>query len=121
MNAPTYFNEAATRYFDFVVEQLQIEEKLNATDQPIIEALSFNLATLEECQKILMKEGFVMEGLHGKKEHPAVGISMKAQAKVLESFKLLGLDASSRFKEEQAKPEDNSNDLVLKVLRGELA
>ena len=59
--------------------------------------------------KILLNEGFVMDGLHGKKEHPAVAVK-KAQSKVIESYKILGLDASQRFKEEQAKPEDLSND-----------
>lgn len=41
---------------------------------------------------------------------------MKAQAKIIESFKLLGLDAAQKFKEEQAKPEDLSNDPLLKIL-----
>ncbi|QAS51827.1 phage terminase small subunit P27 family [Halobacillus litoralis] len=118
MKAPEYFNETATEYFHFVVEELKNIDKLNPTDKPIIEALSFNLATLEDCQKRLFQEGFVVGALHGMKEHPAVSISMKAQAKVLESFKLLGLDASSRFKEEQVKTEDLSNDPLLNVLAG---
>jgi P27 family predicted phage terminase small subunit len=115
MKVPEYFNEVATKYFDFVVKNV---EKLTPSDQPIVEGLAFNLATLEECQKTLLREGYVIDALHGKKEHPAVGISMKAQSKVLESFKLLGLDASSKLKEEQAKPEDLSNDPVLRVLSG---
>ncbi|USL25097.1 phage terminase small subunit P27 family [Priestia megaterium] len=98
MQAPTHFNETAIRYFDFIVEELQKLEKLNNTDQPIIERLAFNLATVEACEKILIEEGFVVGALHGKKEHPAVSISMKAQSKVLEVFKVLGLDASMRLK-----------------------
>ncbi|MED1104973.1 phage terminase small subunit P27 family [Bacillus paramycoides] len=116
MKAPSHFNETAARYFDFVVEELQKIEKLTPTDHPIIGRLAFNLSTVEECEKQLIRDGFVIEGLHGKKEHPAVAISMKAQSKVLEAFKLLGLDASQRFKEEQAKPEDLSNDPLLKIL-----
>ncbi|MGE1103392.1 P27 family phage terminase small subunit [Peribacillus simplex] len=119
MKAPIYFDDTATRYFNFVIDELQKIEKLHTTDQPVIEALSFNLATLEECQKIMLKEGFVMDGLHGKKEHPAVSISLKAQSKVLETFKVLGLDAASRFKEDQVKTEDLSDDPLLKILRGE--
>ncbi|MFB6804778.1 hypothetical protein ACFCVU_27175 [Peribacillus butanolivorans] len=42
---------------------------------------------------------------------------MKSQGKILESFKLLGLDASSRFKEEQAKAEDLNNDPLIQLLR----
>lgn len=116
MKAPEHFNEVSSRYFEFVVEELQKIDKLNPTDQPIIEALAFNLTTLEECQKILLEEGFVMDGLHGKKEHPAVSISMKAQSKVLESFKSLGLDASTRLKID--KNEDNQQSDFLTSLIG---
>ncbi|MDA2218764.1 MULTISPECIES: phage terminase small subunit P27 family [unclassified Bacillus cereus group] len=105
MQAPEYFNETAKISFEFVVEELQKIDKLNPTDQPVIEALAFNLWTLQKCQKTLMEEGFILDGLHGKKEHPAVSISMKAQAKVLESFKVLGIDASMRLKID--KNEDN--------------
>ncbi|MFJ7471657.1 phage terminase small subunit P27 family [Peribacillus frigoritolerans] len=117
MKAPEYFNRTTVYYFNFIVEELTNIYKLASTDRPIIEALAFNLSTLEECQKILMKEGFVMDGLHGKKEHPAVGISMKAQAKVLESFKVLGLDASMRLKID--KNEDNqSSDFLTSLVGG---
>ncbi|MGG0790408.1 P27 family phage terminase small subunit [Peribacillus simplex] len=108
MKAPEHFDETTTRHFNFVVEQLRRIEKLDDAYQPIIEGLAFNLTEIESCQKSLLKEGFVLDGLHGKKEHPAVGVAKKAQAKVLESYKVLGLDASQRFKEEQAKPEDLS-------------
>lgn len=118
MQAPEHFNETATRYFDFVVAELQKIEKLNNTDQPIIERLAFNLATVESCERTLMEEGFVVEALHGKKEHPAVSISMKAQSKILEAFKTLGLDASMRFKIEN-KEEDNS-DFLASLIGGKL-
>ncbi|MBK5458046.1 P27 family phage terminase small subunit [Peribacillus sp. TH27] len=116
MQIPVHFNHKSIQQFNFIVEELSKLNKLNPTDQPIIERIAFNLATIEECEIQLLKDGFVLEGLHGKKEHPALGISMKAQAKVLEAFKLLGLDASSRLKEEQSKPEDCSNDPLLKLL-----
>lgn len=118
MQAPVHFNEAATRYFDFVVEELQKLEKLNNTDQPIIERLAFNLATVEECEKVLIKEGFVVEALHGKKEHPAVSISMKAQSKVLEAFKVLGLDASMRLKIDKNEDGQQSTFLASLIGRG---
>ncbi|MED3788531.1 phage terminase small subunit P27 family, partial [Peribacillus frigoritolerans] len=107
MKAPEHFNDAATNYFEFVIKELKNIDKLASTDKPVIEALAFNLSTLESCQMILMQEGLIMDGLHGKKEHPAVGIYMKAQAKVLESFKVLGLDASMRLKID--KNEDNQS------------
>ncbi|MBK0009873.1 phage terminase small subunit P27 family [Bacillus sp. S35] len=116
MNAPAHFNESATQYFNFVIEELQKLEKLNNTDQPIIERLAFNLATVEACEKILIEEGFVVGALHGKKEHPAVSISMKAQSKVLEAFKILGLDASMRLKID--KNEDGQHSDFLSSLVG---
>ena len=119
MKPPEHFDETSTRHFTFIVEQLKRIDKLDEAYQPIIEGLAFNLTEVEVSQRILLKEGFVMDGLHGKKEHPAVAIAKKAQSKVLESFKVLGLDASHRFKEAQAKPEDLSQDPLLMVLRGE--
>lgn len=117
MIAPEHFNETAIKHFNFVVDQLERIGKLDEAYQPIIEGLAWNLTEVEECQKTLLKEGLIMDGLHGKKEHPAVSISKKAQSKVLESYKVLGLDASQRFKEEQAKPEDLSNDPLIQLLR----
>lgn len=119
MKAPEYFNEATVNYFNFIVEELNTIDKFDSTNRPVIEALAFNLSTLEECQKILMKEGFVIDGLHGKKEHPALGISMKAQAKVLESFKVLGLDASMRLKTEN-KEGNQSSDFLTSLLGGKI-
>ncbi|MCT9858225.1 P27 family phage terminase small subunit [Priestia megaterium] len=116
MKAPNHFNETAIRYFDYVVEELEKIQKLDPTNQIIIERLAFNLATIEACEKELFQDGYTIMGPHGKKEHPSVGTAMKAQAKIIESFKLLGLDASHKFKEEQAKPEDLSDDPLLKIL-----
>ncbi|MEN3772551.1 P27 family phage terminase small subunit [Priestia megaterium] len=116
MNAPAHFNKTATHYFDFIVSELQQLESLNNTDQPIIERLAFNLATIEACEQELFQDGYTIMGVHGKKEHPSVSIAMKAQAKVLESYKLLGLDAAHKLKIEQVKPEDLSKDPVLRIL-----
>ncbi|MEV5116677.1 P27 family phage terminase small subunit [Peribacillus frigoritolerans] len=90
MSAPEHFNITAITYFNFVVAELEKIDKLNPTDQPIIERLAFNLATVEACEKELLQDGFTVMGPHGKKEHPAVSTSMKSQGEILESFKLLG-------------------------------
>jgi P27 family predicted phage terminase small subunit len=117
MNAPEHFNETAIRYFDFIVEELTKIDKLNGTDEPIIGRLAYNLATVEECEKELMKDGFTVMGPHGKKEHPSVSTSMKAQSKVLEAFKSLGLDARTRLKID--KNEDNqSSDFLTSLVGG---
>ncbi|QNG62036.1 P27 family phage terminase small subunit [Bacillus sp. PAMC26568] len=102
--------------FDYVVKELEKLSKLNATNRIIIERLAFNLATVEACERELFQDGYTIMGPHGKKEHPSVSTAMKAQAKLIESFKLIGLDAAQKFKEEQAKPEDLSNDPLLKIL-----
>ncbi|USK65874.1 P27 family phage terminase small subunit [Peribacillus frigoritolerans] len=116
MKAPEHFDETAIRYFDYVVEELEKIGKLDPTNKIIIERLAFNLATIEACERELFQDGYTVMGPHGKKEHPSVSTAMKSQAKIIESFKLLGLDAAQRFKEEQAKPEDVSDDPLLKLL-----
>lgn len=118
MQVPAHFNEPATRYFNFIVGELKKLEKLNNTDQPVIERLAFNLATVEACEKTLIEEGFILDGLHGKKEHPAIGIYMKSQSKILESFKSLGLDASMRLKID--KNEDGHSDFLNLLIGSEL-
>ncbi|MCZ0872775.1 P27 family phage terminase small subunit [Peribacillus sp. AS_2] len=117
MKAPEYFNKTAINYFNFVVAELEKIDKLNTTDQPIIERLAFNLATVEACEKELFQDGYTVMGPHGKKEHPSVSTAMKAQAKIIESFKLLGLNAAQKFKEEQAKPDNLNNDPLIQLLR----
>jgi P27 family predicted phage terminase small subunit len=116
MKAPEHFNELAKKYFDYVVNVLKEEKKLDSANQIIIERLAFNLATIVTCERELFNDGYTIMGPHGKKEHPSVSIAMKSQAKIIESFKLLGLDAAQKFKEEQAKPEDLSNDPLLQLL-----
>ncbi|WP_191566221.1 P27 family phage terminase small subunit [Metabacillus idriensis] len=116
MKPPKHFNDSAKGYFNYVVKELEKIGKFNATNQIIIERLAFNLSTVEACERELFQDGYTVMGPHGKKEHPSVSTAMKAQAKILESFKLLGLDAAQKFKEEQVKAEDLSNDPVLKIL-----
>ncbi len=60
------------------VEQLGI---VRDTDKLIIERLAFNIHTAKDCEKKLLQEGFIVEGLHGKKEHPAVTVKNKSEAK----------------------------------------
>ncbi|WP_026688798.1 P27 family phage terminase small subunit [Alteribacter aurantiacus] len=69
------------------------------TELILIDRLSFNVYTVIECERNLLKEGFVLDGLHGKKEHPSVAVKNKAEAKIRESLILLGLDAASKSKE----------------------
>ncbi|WP_243525702.1 P27 family phage terminase small subunit [Bacillus pseudomycoides] len=116
MKSPEHFDKITIRYFDYVIEELEKIGKLDPTNQIIIERLAFNLATVEACERELFQDGYTIMGPHGKKEHPCVSTAMKAQAKIIESFKLLGLDAAQKFKEEQAKPEDLRNDPLLKIL-----
>ncbi|MDT9027883.1 MULTISPECIES: P27 family phage terminase small subunit [Bacillaceae] len=116
MKIPVHFNDSAAQYFNYIVEELDKINKLDSTNQIIIERLAFNLATIEACERELFQDGYTILGPHGKKEHPSVSTAMKAQAKIIESYKLLGLDASHKFREEQAKPEDLSNDPLLRIL-----
>jgi P27 family predicted phage terminase small subunit len=103
-----YFNEAAKIFHGFIVEELQKINRLQQTDKPIICGLAFNLSMMEEAQKTIMKEGTILDGLHGKKLHPAVDLLNRSQAKVNEAYKILGLDSGMRLKIE--KNEEGKND-----------
>ncbi|PCD07996.1 hypothetical protein CMV16_08100 [Peribacillus simplex] len=67
MKSPEHFNKTAINYFNFVVAELEKIDRLNATDQPIIERLAFSLATVETCEKELLQDGLTVMGPHGKK------------------------------------------------------
>ncbi|MFB5197880.1 phage terminase small subunit P27 family [Neobacillus sp. KR4-4] len=108
MEAPSYFNDTARRFHGFIIDELQKINRLQQTDKPIIEGLAFNLAMVEDAQKTILKEGSIMDGLHGKKLHPAVDLLNRSQAKVNEAYKILGLDSGMRLKIE--KNEEGKND-----------
>ncbi|WP_249598508.1 phage terminase small subunit P27 family [Peribacillus frigoritolerans] len=117
MIAPEYFNEAAKKYHGFIVDELQKIDRLQQTDKPIIDGLAFNLSLMEDAQKTIMKEGSILEGLHGKKVHPAVDILNRSQAKVNEAYKILGLDSSMRLKIE-SKEEGQQSDFLTALIGG---
>ena len=119
MKAPDYFSPEAKYYFDFIVKTLEELGQLEEIDQPIIEGLAFNLALIRNAQEMIMKEGIVVDALHGKKPHPAIEVLNRSQAKVNEAYKLLGLDSDTRMKIEQLKMDDLKNDPLIKILKGE--
>jgi P27 family predicted phage terminase small subunit len=88
--------------YNQIFEQVEQLGTVRDTDKVVIERLAFNIHTVKECEQKLLKEGFIMEGLHGKKEHPAVAIKNKSEAKIREGYVLLGLDYSSQLKKKVA-------------------
>ena len=117
MQAPVHFSDEARKYFDFIVEALEKLERLNETDRPIIEGLAFNLVLIEQSQKSIMKHGPIIEGLHGTKIHPAVEVMNRANQKVNEAYRLLGLDSSMRLKIEKNEEEQQSSFLSSLIRR----
>jgi P27 family predicted phage terminase small subunit len=112
MKAPEHFNEFATKYFYFIVEEFQRIDRLQQTDRPIIEGLAFNLALVEDAQKSIMKHGSVIQGIHGLKVHPSVDVLQRSQAKVNEAYKILGLDSGMRLKIESKDTKDDWSDFI---------
>lgn len=95
-------NPEIEEIYQEILEQVERLGEVRDTDKVVIERLAFNIYTSKECEQTLLDEGFVMEGLHGKKEHPAVGIKNKSEAKIREGYVLLGLDFASQLKKRAA-------------------
>ena len=91
-------NEEVKDLYDKIMEQVEKLDDVRDTDKVIIEQLAFNIYTVDECQKILQEQGFVQDGLHGAKEHPAVNVKNKAQQQIRTAYILLGIDFSSQLK-----------------------
>jgi P27 family predicted phage terminase small subunit len=106
-------NTEVQELYDQILEQVKQLAEVRDTDKLVIERLAFNLHTIKKCEDQLLKEGFVMDGLHGKKEHPAVGIKVKAEGKMRENFILLGIDFASQLKKQTANEgKDDWSDML---------
>ncbi|WP_191556123.1 P27 family phage terminase small subunit [Metabacillus idriensis] len=84
--------------YEKIIEQVEQLGVVRDTDKLVIERLAFNLYTIRKCEEQLLKEGFTTGSLHGMKEHSAVGVKNKAEAKIREAYILLGLDFASQLK-----------------------
>ncbi|MED3690281.1 P27 family phage terminase small subunit [Peribacillus butanolivorans] len=100
-------NPEIEELYEKILEQVQQLGEIRDTDKVVIERLAFNIHTAKECEQKLLNEGFILEGLHGLKEHPAVAIKNKSEAKIREGFVLLGLDFASQLKK---KASDDGKD-----------
>jgi P27 family predicted phage terminase small subunit len=116
MQPPEYFNESAANYFNFIVEELEKIDRLQQTDRPIIEGLAFNLSMMEECQKRIMIDGSIINGVHGLKVHPSVDVLNRSLAKVNEAYKILGLSADLRLRLDQK--EEGQSDFITTLIGG---
>lgn len=87
-------------YYDQIVEQVEQNKVLDDTDKVIVERLAFNIFTVEKCEEQLLNEGFIRDGLHGLKEHPAINVKNKAEANIRSGYAILGLDYLSKFKKQ---------------------
>lgn len=88
--------------YNEILEQVEQLGEVRSSDNKIIRQLAFNLYTVQECEKILLDEGFTVLGPHGKKENPAVGVKNKAEGKIREAYVLLGIDFASQLKKQAA-------------------
>lgn len=95
-------NIEVNQLYNQILEQVEQLTEVRDTDKLVIERLAFNLYTVKQCEDQLLKEGFTISSLHGTKEHPAVSIKNKSEAKIKEAYILLGLDFSSQLKKKIA-------------------
>ncbi|MDR6120610.1 P27 family predicted phage terminase small subunit [Bacillus sp. SLBN-46] len=86
------------KLYQMIFEQVSQLGEVRDTDKVVIERLAFNIYTVQQCEEQLLREGFTTTSLHGVREHPAVAVKNKAEAKIREAMILLGLDFSSQLK-----------------------
>lgn len=119
-NPPPYFTETAKKYYLFIVKELKKIELVNDLDKPLIENLAFYYSLIEDCHRTISQEGQFVEGLHGKKEHPATALLSKHTSKANELAKLLCLTADTRTKLQNISESSEGDELIAKIMRGEL-
>lgn len=117
MCPPARFNNRAKEYYEFIIDELKKNDRLQEIDRFIVEQLAFNLVLIEDSQKQIMEHGSVVSGIHGLKINPAIEIMNKATAKVNEAYKILGLDSSMRLKIE-SKEDGQQSDFLTALIGG---
>ena len=101
-------NDKIQSIYKIILDQVEQVRVINETDKILMKRLAFNIYTVEECEQQLLSQGFVTQALHGNKEHPAVAVKNKAEAKMREAYVLLGIDFSSTFKKQLAGSNEDS-------------
>ncbi|MCM3115467.1 phage terminase small subunit P27 family [Neobacillus sp. MER 74] len=117
-NPPEYFNDSAKNYYLFIVKELKKLELINDLDKPLIQNLAFYYSLIEDCHRIISKEGQIIESLHGKKEHPATALLNKHTTKANELAKLLCLTADTRTKLQSISESNEGDKLIAQLLGG---
>ncbi|WP_349346500.1 P27 family phage terminase small subunit [Priestia megaterium] len=107
---PDHLGEYAKQYYKTIVEELTKLGTSNKLDESQLTNLAFALGLIKECQ-IEMKGAPLVEGLHGKKENPAMKTWATATQKSIDLMKSLHLSADTRKMLQDQANEDDLSDL----------
>jgi P27 family predicted phage terminase small subunit len=106
-------NEKVREIYEMIIEEVSQLDRVRDTDKETIKNLAFNIHTVRQCECILSNEGVIIEGLHGKKEHPAVSVKTKSEAQIRNGYILLGIDFASQLKKKMIDKDENDwNDFL---------
>jgi P27 family predicted phage terminase small subunit len=106
---PAHLGKYAKQYYKMIAEELLKLETSNKFDEMHLTNLAFALGLIKECQ-LEMKDNPFVDGLHGKKEHPAVKTWATATQKSIDLMKELNLSATTR---NMLKEKANNDELEL--------
>lgn len=107
---PEHLGKHAKKYYKLIVEELQKLGTSNSFDVPHLTNLAFTLGLIKECQ-LEMKDKPFVDGLHGRKESPALKTWATATQKSIELMKELNLSASTRKMLQEQSNNDDLSDL----------
>lgn len=113
-------NPKIKEIYDMLLEIVEQLNEIDDSDKVIIENLAFNIHTIRECEATILKEGFIVNGMHGLKENPAINIRNKAETSVRQNFVLLGLDFSSKLKKQNAEDNAGPSEFIQALMGGKL-
>ena len=95
---PAWLQGEAISFWEELVSVLGPMGHLTEADRTNVTALAMALTQLKDAHDGILKHGYVMEGLHGPKTSPYVGILDKAQKQVKSLLCELGMTPASRTK-----------------------
>lgn len=107
---PDHLGEYAKQYYKTIVEELDKLGTSNKFDESQLTNLAFALGLIKECQ-IEMRDAPLVEGLHGKKENPAMKTWATATQKSIDLMKSLHLSADTRKMLQDQTNNDDLSDL----------
>jgi P27 family predicted phage terminase small subunit len=93
---PGFFDPIAVYEWERIGPSLIEKRVLTAMDLAAFSGYCLNVARMVKAERLVAKEGLVVDGPMGEKAHPAVMIARQSEAEVLKFAKEFGITPASR-------------------------